>query len=215
MKRILTALVLLTCLFGAGDAVWADAESDADKGWEAHESKDYATALKEWRPLAEQGDAAAQTRLGHMYNYGYGVTEDGAEAVKWYRKAAEQGYAWGQISLGLQYADGDGVTKDYAETVKWFRKAAEQGNADAQSELGFVYARGGKGVWQDLSAAHMWYNIAAVNGQRHSAEDRDLAADKLTPSELVEARERAKRCMDSEYKDCEAEPKSWWKKLLD
>ena len=113
------------------------------------------------------------------------------------------------------YAEGDVVTKDYAEAVKWYRKAAEQGNAEAQQLLGKVYEDGAKGILQDLITAHMWYNIAVANGQRDSAKYRDRAADKLTPSELVEARERAKRCMESKYKYCEAEPKSWWQKLTD
>jgi len=34
---------------------------------EAAQSGDYATALQEWRPLAEQGGADAQTMLGGMY----------------------------------------------------------------------------------------------------------------------------------------------------
>jgi len=51
---------------------------------------DYATALRLWRPLAEQGDAAAQYNLGNMYVKGAGVPQDDAEAVKWYRLAAEQ-----------------------------------------------------------------------------------------------------------------------------
>lgn len=76
MKRLLTTLVILTGLFGAGGAVWADAESDAHKGWEAFKSRDYATALKVWRPLAEQGNADAQYALGELYYYGKGVTQD-------------------------------------------------------------------------------------------------------------------------------------------
>ena len=31
---------------------------------EAYDREDYATALKEWQPLAEQGDAYAQVQLG-------------------------------------------------------------------------------------------------------------------------------------------------------
>ncbi len=236
MKRLLMALVVLTGLIGAGGAVWAQ---DLNKGMEAYKSGDYVTALKEWRPLADQGNADAQRSLGYLYYFGEGVTKDYAEALKWYRKAAEQGDTRAQFGLGFLYyygkgvtqdkteavkwfrksaeggyaaaqqrlvrlyADGDVVTKDYAEAVKWYRKAAEQGNAEAQQLLGRVYEDGAKGVLQDLITAHMWYNIAVANGQRDSAKYRDRAADKLTPSELVEARERAKRCRASGYKDCD------------
>jgi TPR repeat protein len=175
MKRILTALVLLTGLFGAGGAVWG---GDYDKGMKAYRSNDDATALKEWRPLAEQGHAEAQFRLGWMYD------------------------------------NGRGVTQDYAEAVKWYRKSAEQGHAEAQYWLGSLYGVG-LGVLQDLIAAHMWNSIAAANGDTAGGERRENIAGKLSPSELAEARKRAKRCMESKYKDCEAEPKSWWQKLLD
>lgn len=40
---------------------------DWDKGLDAYDAGDYATALQEWRPLAEQGGADAQTMLGGMY----------------------------------------------------------------------------------------------------------------------------------------------------
>ena len=63
-------------------------------------------------------------------------------------------------------------------------------------------------------AAHMWFSIAVANGYEWSSP-RDRVAGKLSSSELVEAEKRAKRCMESKYKDCEAEPKSWWQKLLD
>ena len=109
MKRLLMALVVLTGLIGAGGAVWAQ---DLNKGMEAYKSGDYVTALKEWRPLADQGNAAAQYNLAFIYNYGNsdaGVTQDDAEAVKWFRKAAEQGNAGAQYSLGVYYLQGKGV----------------------------------------------------------------------------------------------------------
>jgi hypothetical protein len=43
---------------------------------DASERGDYATALKEWTPLAEQGYADAQYNLGDMYRYGLGVPHD-------------------------------------------------------------------------------------------------------------------------------------------
>lgn len=60
-----------------------------DKGSEAYESGDFATALQEWRPLAEEGDARAQYNLGLMYELGQGVPQDFTETARWYRLAAE------------------------------------------------------------------------------------------------------------------------------
>ena len=42
------------------------AAQDYQKGLEAARRGDYATALREWRPLAEQGHAQAQSDLGLM-----------------------------------------------------------------------------------------------------------------------------------------------------
>ena len=63
---------------------------DFDKGIAAYSRGDFATALKEWRPLAEQGHAKAQRDLGVMYFKGEVVPQDDVEAVKWFRLAAEQ-----------------------------------------------------------------------------------------------------------------------------
>jgi hypothetical protein len=46
---------------------------DFQKGLTAYKSGDYATALREWTPLAKQGDAFAQYNLGVMYGNGQGV----------------------------------------------------------------------------------------------------------------------------------------------
>ncbi len=53
MKRIVSAVVVL---FGLAAPAWAG----FDEGVAAHKRGDYATALSEWRPLAEQGHARAQ-----------------------------------------------------------------------------------------------------------------------------------------------------------
>jgi TPR repeat protein len=74
-----------------------------DDAISAYNRGDNATAMRLLRPLAEEGHADAQTRLGAMYDNGNGVAQDYAEAVKWYRKAADQGYADAQNRLGLMY----------------------------------------------------------------------------------------------------------------
>lgn len=59
-------------------------------GLAAYYNRDYAAALKAWRPLAqrESENSAPQTFLGFMYATGQGVEQDLAAAAKWYRRAA-------------------------------------------------------------------------------------------------------------------------------
>ena len=71
MRRILPAMLLLV----ASSSVAADFAA----GVEAYERGDYATALREFRPLADQGDARAQVLLGVMYIIGKGVPEAAAK----------------------------------------------------------------------------------------------------------------------------------------
>lgn len=97
----------------------------------AYMSGDYTTALREWQPRAEKGDAEAQYGLGYMYRQGQGVPKDSKEAGKWYGKAAEQGYVKAQVKLGLMYAKGDGFPQSYIQAHKWFNLAAAQGHKDA------------------------------------------------------------------------------------
>ena len=58
---------------------------------------DYAKAYREFKALADQGQAFAQYAIGSMYYLGKGVPKDYAEAAKWFRKAAAQGHAGGTI----------------------------------------------------------------------------------------------------------------------
>jgi TPR repeat protein len=138
----------------------------------------------------QQGDAAAQSRLGWMYATGEGVAQDHDEAVRWLRKAASQGDIAAEINLAVSYAKGDGVAQDYAEAANWYRKAADQGNGAAQRNLGAMYAQG-QGVPQDFVLAYVWFDIAAktlsgTDGEA-VAKQRDLAASRLTPEELLRA----------------------------
>jgi TPR repeat protein len=104
---------------------------DFQKGWAAYKRGDYAAALKEWRPLAENGDASAQINLGVIYGTGYGVPQNNGEAVKWYRKAAEQGNANAQYSLGLMHFRGNGVPQDFVLANLWFSLSAAKGHKDS------------------------------------------------------------------------------------
>jgi len=165
----------------------------------AYERGDFATVLRLYRPLAEQGNATAQFSLGLMYENGDGVAKNHAEAVKWYRRAAEQGDANGQFLLGKMYEFGRGVAQDDAEAVKWYRLAAEQGDAESQSTLGFAYWKGGKNVAKNFVLAHMWFNVASRRGDANGVENRDTVAERMTPQQIAEAQKLA-----AEWK-----PKTW------
>lgn len=159
MKRAIVRFVMLVGLVLGGAAIAGPLEDAAS----ADSRGDYATALRLWRELAEQGNAIAQTNLGFMYATGRGAPKDDAEALHWFRKAAEQGNANGQNNLGQLYGQGTGVGKDDAEAVKWFQKAAEQGHAGAQNNLGVMY-RDGRGVTRDDTQAAQWFRKAAEQG---------------------------------------------------
>jgi len=123
-RRLIVALLALSV---SGSVVFADPYED---GFAAYNRGDYATALQIWRPLAEQGNALAQTALGVMYYNGKGVAKDFNEAVKWYRLAAAQGNVSAQVDLSSMYYEGEGVAEDFIRAHMWLSIAATQGNAD-------------------------------------------------------------------------------------
>ena len=61
---------------------------DADA---AIKRRDYTTAVQLIRPLAEQGDANAQYKLGVFYDNGLGVPQDKIRAYMWLNLSASQG----------------------------------------------------------------------------------------------------------------------------
>jgi TPR repeat protein len=101
---------------------------DADAAWER---RDFAAALQLLHPLADQGNAEAQMKLGFMYVTGEGIPQDYAEAVKWFHLAADQGQANAQCFLGLMYFEGRGVPRDYVSAHMWLSLATAGGIEDA------------------------------------------------------------------------------------
>lgn len=120
----------------AGLTLWAAAaRADFAAGLAAYDAGDYATALAEWRPLAESGDNTAQVAVAGLYLFGHGTRADVAEAMRWYRRAAEAGNAVAQLNLGDAYARGLGVPVDPVSAYVWLTLAAAQGRhwAEARS----------------------------------------------------------------------------------
>ena len=120
-------IVLLLSLVCLVAPAWADFQA----GMDAKNRGDFAKALREWRPLAEKGDARAQFYLGMLYENGDGVPEDFGKAREWYEKSAAQGDADAQFYLGLMSAFGRGAPLDLVQAHMWYSLAAGNGHARA------------------------------------------------------------------------------------
>jgi TPR repeat protein len=93
LRAAVTASLMLLAIAGAVVA------GPIEDGEAARDRKDYATALRLFRSLAEQGDPTAQEHLGVMYENGQGLPQDYAEAVLWYRRAAGQGLPRNELAM--------------------------------------------------------------------------------------------------------------------
>lgn len=123
--RVLAAVIALV--------VWsaAAAAQDFKAGLDAYDRGDFAAAMAQWQPLAEQGDVRAQFNLGVIHYNAQGVPFDPKTAAHWYREAADQGYGPAQANLALLYDVGEGVLQNYVEALKWAILAQNGGVADA------------------------------------------------------------------------------------
>ena len=129
----------------------------------------------EWATkAAEQGNEAAQSRLGRLLLAGEGVPRDPQLGLSWVRKAAEQGYSPAEYTMGVacQYGDLDGGLE---EAARWFRLAAEAGVAAAQYEMGVALVNG-DGVAMDQRKGVDWLQKAAIQGKAEAIADLETLA---------------------------------------
>ena len=138
--------------------------ADFQKGLAAARSGDFTTALREWTPLAEQGNSQSQYNLGVMYENGNGVPKDHKTAVKWYKLAAEQGHADAQKKV-------QEFQKKIAEQneLRALQASAKQGDANSQYLLGLMYDNG-DGVPENDREEVKWYKLAAEQGHADAQE---------------------------------------------
>jgi TPR repeat protein len=155
--------VLALLFLGLFSLMAAPARADYASAIKALEDKDFSAARREFRRLAENGDARARLRLAILYDKGEGGERDVGEAARWYGLAADGGLAVARFNLGSLYEHGDGVKQNLDEAVRLYRKAAEQGLAHAQYNLGVLYAEG-RGVALDYAEAARRFSQAAKQG---------------------------------------------------
>ncbi len=173
MRRALLSLLMLSFLV-------APARADVRDGIAAYHRGEHATAQREFRPLAEGGDACAQMVLGIMHMFGEGSPRDPVKALGWFRKAAATGDMAAQQLLALFLELGLDGMKGVGEAERWYqavasaaRRAADKGDRDGQWYLGSLYATGTGGLPRDETEAVRLFREASEQG--HARAQHDLA----------------------------------------
>jgi len=129
--------------------------------------RDYGRALALLAPLAEQGNAVAQLKLGMIFARGKTGSPDHGAALAWFTRAAEQGQVEAQFELGRIYRDGLGTRADGDAAVYWLERAAEKNTPHALNALGELYL-GHQSVPQDFALARSWFLRGAQAGNSPS-----------------------------------------------
>ncbi len=161
--------------------------------------RDYAGARELLLPLAENGNADAQTLIGFMYRTGLLGMIDYDQAALWFEAAVEQRHPSALFNLGLMYFQHeleprDGRLTRYAfsdAAFARFHDAAILGHADAQLYVGHMYAEG-MGVDRDPIEAYKWYQLSAWQRNSLATSARDALSGKLSSDQLHQAKESAK-----------------------
>ena len=69
--------------------------------------RSHAEAVRFYTACAEEGDVAAQAKIGFMYLMGKGIPKDRDLALKWLGKAADNGDGTAMYRIGQMYDQGD------------------------------------------------------------------------------------------------------------
>ena len=119
-------------------------------------------ALRILLPLAQQGNAQAQFRVGELY---YLFKKQDIEALKWFQQAANKGSRGAMYYLGNMYNNGGAVRQNIVEAEKWYILSASQSGALPKGEM---------------------------DALRMASDNRDALARKLTASQIATAQQMAR-----------------------
>jgi TPR repeat protein len=166
-------------IFAFASAVPAHAQQPSVKaGIDAWQSGDYATAINNWRPLAEKGDADAAFNLGQAYRLGRGVVVNLGAAQTWLERAADKNHLDAQTTLGLLlFQNGN-----RAGGLRWLKTAAERGEPRAMLVYGTALYNG-DGVARDPVKAYAYVSRSAAQGLP-PAKETLAEMDKVIPVDI-------------------------------
>ena len=159
VKKILPILgyasAIAASLAMASTAAFADVKAGVD-AWSAG---DYDTAVRDWMPLAKQGDPDAQFNLAQAYKLGRGVPMDLDKAKTLYGQAAANGHIQAADVYGLLlFQDGE-----REKAMPYIKASAARGDPRAQYILGVAHFNGDL-VEKDWVRAYALVSLARQSG---------------------------------------------------
>ncbi len=147
----------------------------------AIENKNFEEAYELLQPLAEEGNAAAQTRLGALYVNGQGIERDLTKGLSWIMKAAAQGDETARkiafklcldlvnqgntsvmYNLGYMCLNGWGGEYDTNVCLGWLENAGKIGHERSARMLAKIYTEGMFGITPDEEKATYWKDLGAA-----------------------------------------------------
>ncbi|HLA36203.1 MAG TPA: tetratricopeptide repeat protein [Rhodocyclaceae bacterium] len=176
-KRLVLAVLCLAIAASSYATPLDDAIKAIDAGRDAQ-------AFQLLTPLANEGNAQAQYRLGILYYHGKGAPEDENLAIYWWKKAAAQGNSEAMFHIANAYLFNPKAEKMVSdpdrEAAIWFFQAASAGHAEAQYYLGLLFLAG-KGVVENRREAIRWFRKAADQGHAEARKAIESAEKSSLP----------------------------------
>ncbi len=120
-------------LFGDTKSQASKTDKKPDFAYGAFQRGEYLTAFQIALPLAEKGDAAAQTLIAELYEKGLGIAQDTKQAAVWYEIAAKSGNREAKFALSLKLLKGKDVPKDEKRGAELLKQAADAGSSRSSS----------------------------------------------------------------------------------
>lgn len=163
-----------------------------------YDPANYATALKIWMPLAEQGDPTAQLYVGEIYERGLAGNPDYGQAASWYQQAANRGSASAKVSLARLYERGQGVERDVQKAVNLYREAV-----GIQAPLTLVAAADVDRLRQEAARARRQSDAAR---QQTQSTNRELTESQQRLAQLEKEAEDTRRALADARNTLEQKP---------
>ncbi|MDH5326783.1 MAG: sel1 repeat family protein [Gammaproteobacteria bacterium] len=137
---------------------------------QAYQSGEHGQAFQSYVRLAKLGDAAAEYKVGLLYEQGQGVGQDTQKAIDYFQAAAARNYAAAITKVAEAYYRGTVLKKDRGKAVQLYKQAAELGDAAAQnSYASLLYL--GIDVRRDQKQAKDWFEKARRQGHKQAEKN--------------------------------------------